>query len=86
MSNMSEVDFELKPVESKPSRKYQKKSKYDPIIDEFMEMDEKVVKIEIEDKEANYLRTQLKKRIEIRELDDAVDASVVNGVCYLEKQ
>ncbi len=83
---MSEVEFELKPVEEKPSRKYHKKSKYDPIIDEFMEMDEDLVKVEIEDKDANYLRTQLKKRIETRELQDELDVAVVNGVCYIEKQ
>jgi len=83
--NMSEVEFELKPVEEKPSRKYHKKSKYDPIIDEFMEMDEDLVKVEIEDKDANYLRTQLKKRIETRELQDELDVAVVNGVCYIEK-
>ncbi len=82
---MSEVEFELKPVEEKPSRKYHKKSKYDPIIDEFMEMDEDLVKVEIEDKDANYLRTQLKKRIETRELQDELDVAVVNGVCYIEK-
>jgi len=82
---MSEVEFELKPVEEKPSRKYHKKSKYDPIIDEFMEMEEDLVKVEIEDKDANYLRTQLKKRIETRELQDELDVAVVNGVCYIEK-
>jgi hypothetical protein len=83
--NLSEVEFELKPVEEKPSRKYHKKSKYDPIIDEFMEMDEDLAKVEIEDKDANYLRTQLKKRIETRELQDELDVAVVNGVCYIEK-
>jgi seryl-tRNA synthetase len=84
--NLSEVEFELKPVEEKPSRKYHKKSKYDPIIDEFIEMDEDLVKVEIEDKEANYLRTQLKKRIDTRELQDELDVAVVNGVCYIEKK
>ena len=83
---MSEVEFQLKPVEEKPSRKYHKKSKYDPIIDQFIEMDEDLVKVEVEDKDANYLRTQLKKRIETRQLEDELDVSVVNGVCYIEKQ
>jgi len=83
---LSEVEFELKPVEEKPSRKYHKKSKYDPILDEFMEMDEDLVKVEIEDKDANYLRTQLKKRIETREIQDELNVAVVNGVCYIEKK
>jgi len=76
----------LNPVEEKPSRKYHRRSKYDPILDDFLEMDEDLVKVEVEDKEANYLRSQLKKRIDVRELEDEVDASVVNGVCYLEKK
>ena len=83
---LSEVEFELKPVDEKPSRKYHKKSKYDPILDEFMEMDEDLVKVEIEDKDANYLRTQLKKRIETREIQDELNVAVVNGVCYIEKK
>lgn len=82
---MSEVDFELKAVEEKQSRKYRKGSKYDPILDEFQEMDEDLVKVVVEDKEANYLRMQLKKRMDVRGLEEKVDASVVNGVCYLER-
>ena len=34
---MSEINFDLSPVEEKPSRKYKKGSKYDPIIDAFLE-------------------------------------------------
>ena len=34
---MSEVKFELKPVEKKPSRHFKKGSKYDPVLDEFLE-------------------------------------------------
>ncbi|MFP3950558.1 MAG: hypothetical protein ACLFVP_00210 [Candidatus Bathyarchaeia archaeon] len=82
---MSEVEYELKPVKERPSRKYIRRSKYDPIIDEFIDMGEDLVRVEIEEKEANYLRTQLKKRIDVRGLQEEIDASVVNGVCYLEK-
>lgn len=82
---MSEVKFDLKPVEKKPSRKYRKGSKYDPIIDSFMEGEHDLVKVEVPDKEANYLRTQLNKRIEARVLEDKVKVSVVNNVAYLEK-
>lgn len=82
---MSEVKFDLKPVEKKPSRQYRKGSKYDPIIDSFMEGEHDLVKVEVPDKDANYLRTQLNKRIEARVLVDKVKVSVVNNVAYLEK-
>jgi len=81
---MSEVKFDLKPVDEKPHRRYRKGSKYDPIIDAFMEGDEGLVEVNVSGKDANYLRTQLKKRIEARELK-GVKVSVVNNSCYLEK-
>lgn len=82
---MSEVKFELKPVSKKPSRKYRKGSKYDPILDVFMSGEHNLVKVEVENKDANYLRTQLNKRIEARDIGDKVKVSVVNNVAYLEK-
>ena len=82
---MSEVKFDLKPVKKKPSRKYRKGSKYDPIVDSFLESEHTLVKVEVENKDANYLRTQLNKRIEARELQDNIKVSVVNNVAYLEK-
>jgi len=39
----------------------------------------------VERKDANYLRTQLNKRIEARRLR-GVKVSVVNDACYLEKK
>jgi len=80
---MSEVKFDLKPVDKKPSRKYRKGSKYDPILDAFMEGEASLVEVSLEGKDANYLRTQLNKRIEAREL--GVKVSVVNNVTYLER-
>ena len=80
---MSEVKFNLKPVEKKPSRRYRKGSKYDPILDAFMEGTENLVEVTVPGKDANYLRTQLKKRIEAKGL--RVKTSVVNNVLYLEK-
>lgn len=82
---MSEVKFNLKPVTEKPSRRYRKGSKYDPILDDFMEREHSLVKVEVENKDANYLRTQLNKRIDARNLADKVKISVVNNVAYLEK-
>ena len=82
---MSEIKFELQPVSKKPSRKYRKGSKYDPIIDIFMSGEHTLVKVEVENKDANYLRTQLNKRIEARDIGKIVKVSVVNNVAYLEK-
>ncbi|UCD45052.1 MAG: hypothetical protein JSV27_00660 [Candidatus Bathyarchaeota archaeon] len=81
---MSEVRFNLTPVTEKPSRRYRKGNKYDPILDAFMEGTDTLVTIKVESKDANYLRTQLNKRIEARGLR-GVKVSVVNNVCYLEK-
>jgi hypothetical protein len=81
---MGEVKFDLKPVEEKPSRRYRKGSKYDPILDSFIENAEELVEVSVEGKEANYLRTQLDKRIEARTIE-RIKVSVVNNVCYLEK-
>ena len=79
------MKFELTPVDEKPSRRYRKGSKYDPIIDAFMQGMEDLVMVAAEGKDANYLRTQLKKRVEARKLE-GVRVSVVNNVTYLEKQ
>ena len=81
---MSEINFSLTPVDEKPSRKYHKGSKYDPIIDAFLESEETLVTVEVPGKDANYLRTQLKKRIDARDLT-SIEISVVNNVAYLEK-
>lgn len=82
---MSEVKFDLQPVDKKPSRKYRKGSKYDPILDSFLDGEHALVKVEVENKDANYLRTQLNKRIEARDITEKVKVSVVNNVAYLEK-
>ena len=81
---MSEIKFDLKPIEDKPSRRYRKGSKYDPILDAFVDGDEELVEVSVRGKEANYLRTQLSKRIEARDLE-SVKVSVINNVVYLEK-
>jgi hypothetical protein len=82
---MSGIEFSLKPVEKKPSRKYRKGSKYDPIIEAFVDSTDDLVEVNVEGKDANYLRTQLNKRIEVKDIKDQVKTSVVNNVLYLEK-
>ena len=81
---MSDISFELQPVDEKPSRKYRKGSKYDPVLDAFLEGSDKLVTVAVEGKDANYLRTQLTKRIDARNITN-VKVSVVNNVAYLEK-
>ena len=44
-----------------------------------------LVKVEVTGKDANYLRTQLKKRIDARDLNAKIEVSVVNNIAYLEK-
>ena len=80
---MSEIKFYMKPVKKKPSRRFRKGSKYDPILDAFMAGEDKLVKVAVEGKDGNYLRTQLNKRIEAKGLK--VKTSAVNNVLYLEK-
>jgi len=58
---MSEVRFNLTPVQEKPSRRYMKESKYDPILDPFMKGEEDLVEVNVSGKDANYLRTQLQE-------------------------
>ena len=84
MITMSDVSFNLTPVDEKPSRQYRKGSKYDPIIDAFMSGLDSLVTVDVAGKDANYLRTQLNKRIETKGLK-GIKVSVVNNVCYLEK-
>ena len=66
-----------------PKRKYRKGSKYDPILDKFLEDKNKLVSVEVAGKDGNYVRTQLKKRIDALGLK--IDVSVVNNKVYLEK-
>ena len=82
---MSELKFELTPVEKKPSRRYKKGSKYDPILDAFLEGTDNLVEVILEGKDANYLRTQLNKRIEAKDLKDKLKTSVINNILYIEK-
>ena len=82
---MSDVHFNLQPVGEKPSRKFRKGSKYDPVIDAFVEGADDLVTVTVPGKDSNYLRTQLNKRIDARRLS-GVKVSVVNNVCYLEKK
>ena len=78
--------FSLEPVEEKPSRRYRKGSKYDPVLEAFKAGKGDLVTVTIEGKDANYIRTQLNKRIDAQKRKyRGIVVSVVNNVCYLEK-
>lgn len=83
------LEYKFAEVKEKPQRAYRKGSKFDPILDAFIKSNKPIVTVVIDDKngkakDANYIRTQLKKRIDAR--GDKVKVSVVNQSCYLEKE
>jgi len=81
---MSEIRFEMKPVDDKRKRLSGKKSIYDPIIDQFIESGEELVEVSVEDRQAGYVVGQLQKRIDLRELE--IEVSGAQGFIYLEKK
>jgi len=81
---MSEIKYEMKPVTEKRLKKTRIKSIFDPIIDAFIESGHDLVEISVEDKTPGYMVTQLKQRIERRELN--IEASHGGGFVYLEKK
>ena len=81
---MSNLKFSLTPTDNKPTRRYRKGSKYDPIIDDYRKQSYSLAKVSVPGKDANYLRTQLNKRLDARKITN-IKVSVVNNVCYLEK-
>ena len=83
--NSTALKFNLKPVKKKPKRRYRKGSKYDVVLEAFQKAKDKMVAVSIGNKDANYMRTQLNKRIEALSLTDKIKVSVVNNVLYLEK-
>lgn len=81
-----DVGFSLSPVTVKPKRKYRKGSKYDPMLEAFLKGTEKLVAVTVAGKSANYMRTQVSKRIEAVKKFSKIEASVVNNKLYLEKK
>jgi hypothetical protein len=82
---MKSISFALSPVNKKPSRTYRKGSKYDPIIDQFLSNEMTLAIVNVPNKDANYIRTQIKKRIDARNLNNSIHVSVVSNKTYLEK-
>lgn len=78
------VKYEFHDVVELPPRTSKKKgSKYSPIINGFLESGKDKVRVDIvSDRDSNYLRTQLKKRIDVEKLDKKVEVSVISGDIY----
>ena len=83
---MGDLQFSFTEVKAKAHRRSKKGSKYDPVIDSFRSGGSDLVKVEIPGRTANYVRLQLKKRIDARELGEKLGVSTVSGVAYLEKK
>ena len=84
---MSDISFNIQPVGEKPERKNRatrRRSKYEPIIDAFLDSGQSLVRVETTDLDANYLRGQLMKVLDLKEVD-SVEVSVRNKEVYLEK-
>ena len=79
------IAFKLTPVTSKPKRAYRKGSKYDDLLDSFLKTPDPLVSLSVTGKDANYMRTQLNKRIEAVKRFSKMSVSVVNNKLYLEK-
>jgi len=75
------MKFELRPVEEKPSRR----SKYDQILDEFLDGDDDLAEVAVNDVRPYSIRLGLKNRIDSRNLGCRVKASMSKGIVYLER-
>ena len=81
---MSELKYEMKPVENKRERIFLKKSIYDPILDEFIKSGNNLVEVTVEGKRPNQVASALLKRIEKRGLE--IEVSTAGGCIYLERK
>lgn len=79
---MTKIEYEMKSVTTKQEKV--SRSIFDPIIDEFMRSDNKLVELTVTDKSPSYMKSALVKRIERREIAN-VEVTLGYGVVYLEK-
>ena len=84
---MSDISFNIQPVEDKPKKKTKppQGSKYEPIINAFLNSMHSLVRVEGTGLDANYLRGQLMKVLKMKDID-SVEVSVRNKEVYLEKR
>jgi hypothetical protein len=86
-----DIKYSVTPITEIPKREFVKQSKYDVIIDNFIKQveddDITIGEVEVEglkakDK-ASYLRMQLQKRVDARELNTVYDTRTVNNKVYI---
>jgi hypothetical protein len=78
-------DFKLTSVDEKSKGRKARRSKYDALLDEFLEKGSPLVRVDGFDRGAGYLSLVIGKRIERRDLADRVKASCTGGCLYLER-
>jgi hypothetical protein len=78
-------EFTLVSVEEKARGRKARRSKYDAMIDQFMERGSLVTRVDGLDRSAAYLSLVIGKRIERRGLADKIKASCADGCLYLER-
>ncbi len=79
---MTKIEYEMKSVTDKKEKITT--SIFDPIIDEFMKSENKLVEITTENRAPSYMKSSLAKRIAKREIAN-VEVTLGYGVVYLEK-
>ncbi|RLI87552.1 MAG: hypothetical protein DRP01_01715 [Archaeoglobales archaeon] len=66
------MSYNLVPVDGIPKRRVQRRSKYDDIIDDFLNQNLKYARLDIDATNLDYIRTQIYKRIKARGLTDHI--------------
>ena len=61
------------------------RSKYDPIIDSFLEGEDDLVRVDVVEKTPSYMASVLYGRIKARELGDRIESYISDKCLYLEK-
>jgi len=61
------------------------RSKYDPIIDRFLDGEHDLVRVDVVGKNPRFMASVLYGRIKARELGDRIESYIVNNCLYLEK-
>jgi len=82
---MGDVDFKLVSVDEKGRGRKARRSKYDALLDNFVERGSPLVRVDGLERAPGYVAMQLGKRIEQRSLANVVKASCAMGALYLER-
>ncbi len=78
-------DFKLTSVDEKVKGRKARRSKYDAMIDQFLDRGSRVARVDGLERGAGYLSLVVGKRIESRGLGDKLKASCAAGCLYLER-